>query len=74
MPSKRRKCRRPDASPATIVMPSGAKAQLINPLSPVKQVISLPISKSQTLRVLSEEADSAYLPLQLIATAFTESR
>jgi hypothetical protein len=52
-PSNRKKCTRPDASPATIVTPSGATAQQVNALSPVKLAIIPRFSKSQTLRVLS---------------------
>jgi len=50
-PSNRRKCTRPDASPATTVTPSGAIAQSLNAASPLKLAISLPVSKSQIFRV-----------------------
>ena len=40
-PSNRRKCTRPDRSPATTVTPSGAIAQHSNPYSPLKLATSL---------------------------------
>jgi hypothetical protein len=43
-----RKCTLPELSPATIVRPSGATAQLPMLLSPVKVAISLPLSKSHS--------------------------
>ena len=57
IPSRRRKCKRPNLSPATIVTSSGATAQHCNALSPVKLAIIFLLGKSQTLRVLSLEPE-----------------
>ncbi|RUT09880.1 hypothetical protein DSM106972_003750 [Dulcicalothrix desertica PCC 7102] len=73
MPSKRRKCRRPDVSPATIVAPSEVTAQQLILLSPVKLAISFLDCKSQTFSVVSEEAEINYFPQEEITKAFTES-
>jgi len=70
-PSNRRKCTLPDRSPATTVTPSGAIAQHSKALSPLKLATSLPLNRSQTLRVLSSEAEIASLPSNAIATACT---
>lgn len=52
-PSNRRKCTCPDASPATIVTPSGVIAQHCNRESPLKLAITLPVFRFQKLRVAS---------------------
>ncbi len=70
-PSNRRKCTRPDRSPATTLTPSGKIAQQLKLESPLKLAISLPLSKSQIFRVLSLEAEIAVLPFGAIATAST---
>jgi hypothetical protein len=45
IPSNRKKCTRPDCSPATMVTPSGATAQQFIGLSPVKLAITSPVSR-----------------------------
>src|SRR4028119_2057096 len=72
IPSKRRKCTRPDRSPATTVTPSGKTAQQSKPESPLKLAISLPPSRSQIFRVQSHEPEIAVRPSGAIATALTE--
>jgi hypothetical protein len=60
IPSNRRKCTRPDRSPATTVTPSGKIAQQSKPESPLKLAISLPLSRSQIFRVLSLKRKSRF--------------
>ncbi|BAY30487.1 hypothetical protein NIES2107_23320 [Nostoc carneum NIES-2107] len=55
--STRKKCTLPEASPATIDTPSGATAQQEMEPSPVKVAITSLVSRFQTLRVLSPEAE-----------------
>src|SRR5262249_16276611 len=66
---RRRKCTRPDSSPATIIRPSGVTAQLFIVSSPVKTAISCPLSKSQSRSVRSHEAERARRPSGVTATA-----
>src|SRR5919199_3629931 len=71
-PSNRRKCTRPNTSPATTLTPSGAIAQHLNSASPLKLATSLPLSKSHILRVLSREAEIAVRPSGARSTAYTQ--
>ena len=68
----RKKCDRPDASPATIVTPSGATAQQNIALSPIKLAISCLLSKSHSFKVLSIEAEIAIRPSGEIATVLNQ--
>jgi hypothetical protein len=45
-----KKCTRPESSPANIVTPSGATAQQLIGLSPVKVAIISPVTRFQTNR------------------------
>src|SRR5919199_5107463 len=73
IPSRRRKCTRPDCSPATIVTPSGATAQQLNALSPEKLAIASLLERFKTLRVPFAEPEITCLPSGVTATAFIES-
>jgi hypothetical protein len=64
----RRKCNRPDESPAITVRPSGATAQLVMLSSPVKETITSPLSRSKTNSVCSLGAQTARHPSDVIAT------
>jgi hypothetical protein len=68
----RRKCTRPERSPAIIVRPSGATAQLDTSPSPVKVAISFPLSRSQSRSVRSCEPETARRPSGVTATALTQ--
>ena len=51
--TRRKKCNRPDSSPAIIVCPFGVAAQTVIPLSPVNVAIFWLLSRSQTRNVAS---------------------
>ncbi|MEH2254210.1 MAG: hypothetical protein V7K33_32960 [Nostoc sp.] len=70
--SNRKKCTLPEEFPATIVTLSGATVQQINGASPVKVAISFPVSRFQSLSVLSSEAEITCLPSAVRATALTQ--
>jgi len=72
IPSRRRKCTRPDALPATMVTPSGVTAQQYIELSPVKLAMTSPVSRFHSFRVLSSEPEIARLPSAVTATALTQ--
>jgi hypothetical protein len=71
--ASRRKCTRPNPSPATIVLPSGAITQLCMGFSPVKVATSFPLSRFQSRNVPSGEADTAWSPSDVTAMAKTLS-
>ena len=65
-PSRRRKCKQPPASPAT--MRSAMKAQHSAALSQVKVAVTSPVPRSHTFSVWSQEAETARRPSPLTAT------
>jgi hypothetical protein len=69
--SSQRKCTRPASLPATMMRPS-AQAQRFTPASQADLATSAPVSRSQTLRVLSREAETAR-PSDVTATPKTQS-
>src|SRR4028118_1503924 len=74
-PSNCKICTRPDSSPAitAMLLSEGETAQHISENSPPQMAKHLLLFKSHSFSVSSPEAESACLPLGVIATALTEA-
>jgi hypothetical protein len=70
--SSARKCTRPASSPATMMRQS-EQAQHFTPASQTNMATAVPVSRSQTLRVLSRAAETAPRPSDVAATPKTRS-